>query len=99
MTSEDTKILEFDQYQKSDKALFIVYADLECIKIKIDERRNNPENSSTTKLSKHIPLGFSMSTISSFRAHSLVVSNFRSKTKGSWFESGCYLCTEVSSLQ
>ena len=31
MPSEDTKILEFNQYQNSDKALFIIYADLECI--------------------------------------------------------------------
>ena len=29
--SEDTNILEFNQYQKSDKAPLIVYADLECI--------------------------------------------------------------------
>ena len=34
--SEDTKILEFNQYQKSDKATFIVYADLECIIKKVD---------------------------------------------------------------
>ena len=25
----DTKVLEFNQYQKSDKAPFIIYADLE----------------------------------------------------------------------
>ena len=31
MPSEDTKILEFDEYQKSDKAPFIIYADFECI--------------------------------------------------------------------
>ena len=36
MSSEDTKILEFNQNQKSDKALFIIYADLECIIKKID---------------------------------------------------------------
>ena len=30
--------------------------------------KNKPENSSTTKVSKHIPSGFSMSTISSFRS-------------------------------
>ena len=65
---EDTKILEFNQYQKSDKALFIIYADLECIIEKIDGCKNNPENSSTTKVSKHIPSGFSMSTIFSFRS-------------------------------
>ena len=28
-----------------------------------DECENNPENSSTTKVSEHIPSGFSMSTI------------------------------------
>ena len=67
MPSKDIKILEFSQYQKSDKAQFIIYAGLECIIEKIDGCKNNPENSSTTKLSKHIPSGFSMSTISSFR--------------------------------
>ena len=36
MPSEDTKILEFNQYQKSDKAPFIIYADLECLTEKID---------------------------------------------------------------
>ena len=35
---------------------------------KIDGCKNNPENSSTSKVSEHIPLGFSMSTISSFRS-------------------------------
>ena len=36
MSSEDTKILEFNQYQKSDKAPFIIYADLECYIEKIN---------------------------------------------------------------
>ena len=49
MPSEDTKILEFNQYQKSDKAPFIIYADLECLIEKIAECRNSTENSSTTK--------------------------------------------------
>ena len=35
MLSEDTKVLEFNQYQKSDKAIFI-YADLDFIIVKID---------------------------------------------------------------
>ena len=63
MPSEDTKILEFNQYQKSDKAPFITYPDLECLIEKTDECKNNPENSSTAKVSKHIKSGFSMSTI------------------------------------
>ena len=36
MPSEETKKLEFNQYQKPDKALFIIYADLECLIEKID---------------------------------------------------------------
>ena len=36
MSSEDTKMLEFNQYQKSDKAAFIIYADLKCLIEKID---------------------------------------------------------------
>ena len=64
--SENDKILEFNQYQKSDKAPFIIYADLECIIEKIDGCQNNTENSSITKVRKHIPPGFSMSRISSF---------------------------------
>ena len=50
--SENDKILEFNQYQKSDKAPFIIYADLECIIEKIDGCQNNPENSSITKVRK-----------------------------------------------
>ena len=68
MSSEDTKILEFNQYQKYDKAPFIIYADFECIIEKIDGCKNNSENSSTTRVSEHILSGFSMSIISSFRS-------------------------------
>ena len=68
MPSEDTKTLEFNQCQKSDKAPFITYADLKCITEKIDGCKNNPKNSFTSNVSEHIPSGFSMSTISSFRS-------------------------------
>ena len=44
MTSEDTKILEFKQYQKSDKAPFIIYADFKRLIENIDGCKNNPEN-------------------------------------------------------
>ena len=67
MLSEDTKVLEFNQYQKSDKAIFI-YADLDFIIVKIDRFKKNHKNSSTTNVSKQIPSGFSMPTISSFRS-------------------------------
>ena len=68
MPSEDTKILEFNQWQKCDKAPFIIYADHDCITEKIDGCKNNPKNSSTTEVSKHIPSGFLMSAISSFQS-------------------------------
>ena len=54
MPSEDTKILELNHYQKSDKALFIIHVDVECVIEKIDECKNNPENSSTTNVTEHI---------------------------------------------
>ena len=68
MLSEDTNILVFNQYQKFDKASFIIYADLECIMEKIDKCKNNAENSSTANVCEHILSGFSMSIISSFRS-------------------------------
>ena len=67
MPYEDTKILEFNQHQKSSKAPFIIYAALEYLIEKIDGCKNKPENSYTSKVGKHIPSGFSMSTISSFK--------------------------------
>ena len=48
MPSEKDNILEFNLYMKSDKK-------------KTDVCANNPENSSTTKISEHIPCGYSMS--------------------------------------
>ena len=45
MPFEDTRILEFNQYQKSDKEPFIFKVDLEWITEKIDERKNNSEDS------------------------------------------------------
>ena len=44
MSSEVNKILEFSQYQTSDKAPFIIYADHECLIEKIDGCKNNPKN-------------------------------------------------------
>ena len=49
MSSEDTKILGFNQCQKSDKASFIIYADLECLIEMSNACKENPESSSTTK--------------------------------------------------
>ena len=69
MPSEDTEKLEFNQYQRYDKAPFIVYAELECLIEKVDGFKNNPENSSTTKVGEHIPPGFLISIIFSFKTN------------------------------
>ena len=60
--------LEFNQYKKSSKALFITYADLENLIVKVDGRKNNPVNSSITKLREHTLSGFSMFTILPFKS-------------------------------
>ena len=48
MPSEKDKLLEFNQYMKSDKMSYIIYAHIESLIKKIEGFANNPENSSTT---------------------------------------------------
>ena len=45
---------------------FIIYADLECLLEKMNTCHNNPEKSSTTKINKHAPSGYSLFTHCSF---------------------------------
>ena len=52
----------YNQHQKSEKAPFIIYADLEFLIEKIDGCKNNPKNLYTTKLGEHIPSDFPIST-------------------------------------
>ena len=44
MPSEDTEILEFDQYQKTDKAPLMIYADRKCLIEKTEGCKKNIEN-------------------------------------------------------
>ena len=90
MSSVDTKILEFNQYRKSDKAPFISYADV-CIIEKTEGCKDNPENSSTAKVSKNIPSGFSMSSISSFRSIENKHDVYRGKN---WIKTFCEFLRE-----
>ena len=72
------KTLEFNWYQKSDKAPFNVYADLEYSIKKIDRSKNNTENTSTTKAV------FSMSTISPFKSTENNHDVYRGKDLKDW---------------
>ena len=51
---EDTEILEFNQYQKSDKTLSIIYTVLQSLIEIIDGCKNNSEKWFTTKVGEHI---------------------------------------------
>ena len=50
----------------SIKLPYVVYADLECLLEKMSTCYNNPEESSTTKINKHTPSGYSIFTHCSF---------------------------------
>ena len=58
MPSEGTKLLKFNQYQKSHKTPFIIYADLECLIENIYGRKNNPADSCTKKVKKTYSISF-----------------------------------------
>ena len=66
MPSEENKILKYNDGEKSKKAPFIIYADLECFLEQMSTCHNNPEKSSTTKINMHTPSGYSLFTNSSF---------------------------------
>ena len=52
--------------EKSLKAPFITYVDLECLLKKMKYCQNNPENSYTEKKAKHKPSGYAWCSICSF---------------------------------
>ena len=62
------KSLWLNRYQKLDKAPFISYPDLERFVEKVYGSKNDAKNSYTTRVGEHIPSGFSMSKISSFKS-------------------------------
>ena len=66
MPTENSRILQFNQYKKSDKMPCIIYADIESWIRKKDECANNPGKPSTMKIGKNIPCGYSKSPIWGF---------------------------------
>ena len=53
-------------FQKSNKTPSIIYADLESLIKKVDGCKNNPAKSSTTKVGKHFPSGYSVPKICTY---------------------------------
>ena len=68
MPEEDNKILKYNQGENSMKVPFIIYADLKSLLEKMNTCHNNPEKSSTTKINKHTPSGYTLFTHCSFDA-------------------------------
>ena len=61
------------------KAPFVIYADLECLHKKMSTCHDNPEKSSTTKINKHNPSGYSLFTHCSFDVTKNKLSYYRDK--------------------
>ena len=66
MPAKGNNIIKYNHGEKSMKVPFIIYADLECLLEKMSSCINNPNESSTTKINKHTPSGYSIFTSCSF---------------------------------
>ena len=66
MPTKDNNIIKYNHGEKSMKVPFIIYADLECLLEKVSTYINNPNDSSTTKINKLTPSGYSIFTSCSF---------------------------------
>ena len=60
------KTLKYNPGEKSLKAAYAIYVNLECILKKVQSSQNNPEKSYTEKNSRHEPSGWSTFTRCSF---------------------------------
>ena len=66
MPEEQNEIVKYNHGEKSMRAPFVIYADLECLLEKMSTCYNDPEKSSTTKVNKLTPSGYSLFTHCSF---------------------------------
>ena len=66
MPTKNKYIIKYNQGEKSIKLPFVIYADLECLLEKLSTCQNNPNESSTTEINKHMPSGYSLFTHCSF---------------------------------
>ena len=66
MPDANNNILESKPGKKSLKHAFIIYADLECLLLKMSTCNNNPNKSYTIAKALHKPSGYSLLTSCSF---------------------------------
>ena len=79
MPTKDNNIIKYNHGEKSMKVPFIIYADLECLLEKMSTCINNPNESSTTKMNKHTPSGYSIFTSGSFNELKNKLNYYRGK--------------------
>ena len=79
MPTKDNNIIKYNQGEKSIKLPFVVYADLECLLEKMSTCQNNPNESSTTEINKHVPSGCSLFTHCSFDKTKNKLNHYRGK--------------------
>ena len=60
--TKDNNIIKYNHGEKSMKLPFIIYVDLECLLEKMSTCKNNPNESSTTKINKHTSSGYTIFT-------------------------------------
>ena len=79
MPTKDTNTIKYNQGEKSIKLPFVIYADLECLLEKISTCQNNPNESSTTEINKHVPSGYLLFTHCSFDKSKNKLDHYRGK--------------------
>ena len=66
MPTKGNNTIKYNHGEKSIKMPFTIYADLEWLLEKMSTCQNDPNKSSTTKINKHTPSGYSIFTHYSF---------------------------------
>ena len=79
MPTKDNNIIKYNQGEMSIKLPFVIYADLECLLEKMSSCINNPNESSTTEINKHMPSGYSIFTHCSFDQTKNKLNHYRGK--------------------
>ena len=79
MPTKNNNIIKYNHGEKSMKVPFVRYVDLECLLKKMSTCINNPNESSTTKINKHIPSGYSIFTSCSFDESKNKLNYYRGK--------------------
>ena len=77
MPIKGNNTIKYNHEEKSIKIPFTIYADLECLLEKMSTCQNDPNKSSTTKINKHTPSGYSIFTNRSFDESKNKISYYR----------------------